>query len=150
LQTTVESDCHLVAGCRLRKVVMRRMIRETLELSILLQIGVAATTREKIEEVVNRLIERGRIERAEGRALLEKILSRVRERSVGARSLVDVSVQALRGASTTTSETYEDLFFRVEQLEHRVRLLEGRYTASSPEEPFEVVVPSVSGEPRLR
>src|ERR671910_2381590 len=50
--------------------------------------------------------------------------------------------QALRGASTTASETYEDLFFRVEQLEHRIRLLEGRYTASSPEEPFEADVPS--------
>jgi polyhydroxyalkanoate synthesis regulator phasin len=108
------------------------MIRETLERSILLQIGAAAATREKIEEMVNRLIQRDRIERAKRRTVVEKILSQERERSAGARSLVDVFVQGLPGADAPTRETYEDLFIRVEQLEHQVCLLEGRSTAPSP------------------
>ncbi len=100
---------------------------ETLERLILLQIGAAAATRERVQEIVNRLIEQGRIEREEGRAMVEDILSRARERSEGTRSLIDASVQqGLRGAGVPNRETYEDLLFRVEQLEHRVRLLEGR------------------------
>jgi polyhydroxyalkanoate synthesis regulator phasin len=100
---------------------------ETLERLVLLQIGAAAATREKIEEIVNRLVEQGRIEREEGRMAVEDVLSRARERSVGARALIDTSVQqGLRGAGVPNREAYEDLIFRIEQLEHRVRLLEDR------------------------
>lgn len=103
---------------------------ETLERLILLQIGAAAVTRERVQEVVNHLIEQGRIERAEGRTVVADVLRRARERSTGTRSLIDASVQqGLRGAGVPDRETYEDLLFRVEQLEHRVRLLEGRPTA---------------------
>ena len=121
---------------------------ETLERLILLQIGAAAATRERIQEIVNRLVEQGRIEREEGRALVEDILSRARERSEGARSLVDASVQqGLRGAGVPNRETYEDLLFRVEQLEHRVRLLEDQLTAAGPQAPTEPVAPSLAGHP---
>ena len=100
---------------------------ETLERLILLQIGAAAATRERVQEIVNRLIEQGRMEREEGRAVVEEVLNRARERSSGARALVDASVQqGLRGAGVPNREIYEDLLFRVEQLEHRVRLLEDR------------------------
>ena len=108
---------------------MRRMIGETLERLILLHIGAAAARREKIQEIVDRLIERGRIECEEGRAVVKKVLDRARERSVDARSLVDVSMhQGLReAADVPTRDAYEDLLFCVEQLEHRVRrLLEAR------------------------
>ncbi len=104
---------------------------ETLERLILLQIGAAAATRERVQEIVNRLIEQGRMEREEGRAVVEDVLRRARERSSGARALVDASVQqSLRGAGVPNREAYEDLLFRVEQLEHRVRLLEGRPAAA--------------------
>jgi polyhydroxyalkanoate synthesis regulator phasin len=109
---------------------------ETLERLILLQIGAAAVTRERVQEAVNRLIEQGRIEREEGRTLAADILSRARERSSGARGLVDASVQqGLRGAGVPNRETYEDLLFRVEQLEHRVRLLEDRPATPTPTPP---------------
>ena len=100
---------------------------EMLERLILLQIGAAAATRERVQEAVDRLIEQGRMEREEGRMVVEDVVSRARERSVGARSLVDASVQqGLRGAGIPTRDSYEDLLFRIEQLEHRVRLLEDR------------------------
>ncbi|MBV9452733.1 MAG: hypothetical protein JOZ19_01220 [Rubrobacter sp.] len=111
---------------------------ETLERLVLLQIGAAAATREKIEEIVNRLIEQGRIEREEGRMVVEDVLSRARERSTGARALIDTSVQqSLRSAGVPNREAYEDLLFRIEQLEHRVRLLEDR-----PVLPTEKTVPN--------
>ena len=117
---------------------MRGTVGGTLERLILLQIGVAAATRDRVQEVVDRLVEQGRIEREEGRAVVEDIMSRARERSGGARSLVDASVQqGLRGAGVPNRETYEDLLFRVEQLEHRVRLLEGQPAPAAETPPVE-------------
>ncbi len=45
---------------------MRGTIGETFERLILLQIGAAAATRERIEEVVESLVEQGRVQREEG------------------------------------------------------------------------------------
>ena len=96
-----------------------------LERLILLQIGAAAATRERIEQAVEGLVQQGRVQREEGRELVNDVMSRASERSGGARSLLDASVQqGLRGAGVPTREDYEDLMFRVEQLEHRVRLIE--------------------------
>ncbi len=108
---------------------MRGTFGETLERLVLLQVGVAAATRKRVEQVVEDLIAEGRVERAEGRTLVNEVMGRAKERSEGARSLVDASVQqGLRGAGVPVREDYEDLIFRVEQLEHRVRVLEGEDT----------------------
>ncbi len=105
---------------------MRGTFGETLERLVLLQVGAAAASRKRVEQVVEDLIAEGRVERAEGRTLVNDVMGRAKERSEGARSLVDASVQqGLRGAGVPTREDYEDLIFRVEQLEHRVRVLEG-------------------------
>lgn len=119
---------------------------DTLERLILLQIGAASVTRERAQEVVNRLIEQGRMEREEGRTVVEDVVTRARERSTGARSLFDASVQqGLRGAGVPNREAYEDLLFRIEQLEYRVRLLEDRPTTTpDPEDPTEPFTPSVT------
>jgi polyhydroxyalkanoate synthesis regulator phasin len=122
-------------------------VLDTLERLILLQIGAAAVTRERVQEVVNRLIEQGRMEREEGRAVVEDVVTRARERSTGARGLIDASVQqGLRGVGVPNREVYEDLLFRLEQLEHRVRLLEDQTTEPGPEVPTEPLT-SPAGEP---
>ena len=114
---------------------MRGTVGETLERLILLQVGAAAATRDRVQAVVDSLIEQGRIEREEGRTVVNDVMNRARERSAGARSLVDASVQqGLRRGGLPTREDHEDLVFRVEQLEHRVRMLEDR-PATSPAEP---------------
>jgi polyhydroxyalkanoate synthesis regulator phasin len=119
---------------------MRGTIGETFERLILLQIGAAAATRERIEEAVDGLVEQGRVQREEGKTLVDQVMGRARERSSGARSLLDASVQqGLRRGGLPTREDYEDLVFRVEQLEHRVRMLEDQ-----PVEP----PPSVTPPPR--
>ncbi len=116
---------------------MRGTIGETFERLILLQIGAAAATRERIEEVVENLIQQGRVQREEGKTLVDQVMGRARERSSGARSLLDASVQqGLRRGGLPTREDFEDLVFRVEQLEHRVRMLEG-----GPVEPAPSVTP---------
>ncbi len=114
---------------------MRGAIGETLERLVLLQIGAAAATRNRVERVVEELIAQGRVEREEGRTLVNEVMGRARERSEGARSLVDASVQqGLRGAGVPTREDYEDLIFRVEQLEHRVRMLEDESATPPPDD----------------
>ena len=120
----------------------------SLERLILLQIGAAVATRERVQEIVDRLIEQGRMEREEGRTVVEDVMSRARERSAGARGLIDASVQqGLRGAGVPNREAFEDLLFRIEQLEHRVRLLEDRPAAPPrPDTPAEAVAPA-AGEP---
>ncbi len=121
---------------------------ETLERLILLQIGAAAATRQRVQEIVDGLVEQGRIEREEGRTVVADVLSRARERSSGARGLVEASVQqGLRGAGVPNRETYEDLLFRVEQLEHRVRLLEDRPITPSPTPGPPASEPPTGGEP---
>ncbi len=121
---------------------------ERLERLILLQIGAAAATRERVQEVVNRLIEQGRMEREEGRTVVEDVLRRGRERSAGARSLIDASVQqGLRGAGVPNREAFEDLLFRIEQLEYRVRLLEDGPTATPSNTPSEAVAPAAGHPP---
>src|ERR671916_739544 len=118
---------------RTLEVDVRGTVGETLERLILLQVGAAAATRDRVQAVVEGLIEQGRIEREEGRTVVEDVMSRARERSVGARSLVDASVQqGLRRGGLPTREDYEDLLFRIEQLEHRVRMLEDRPAAPPP------------------
>jgi polyhydroxyalkanoate synthesis regulator phasin len=88
-----------------------------------------------VQAVVEGLIEQGRIEREEGRTVVEDVMSRAKERSAGARSLVDASVQqGLRRGGLPTREDHEDLVFRVEQLEDR---------------PVASPVPPAAGEPDL-
>ena len=115
---------------------MRGTVGETLERLILLQVGAAAATRDRVQEVVDSLIEQGRIEREEGRTVVNDVMNRARERSAGARSLVDASVQqGLRRGGLPTREDHEDLVFRVEHLEHRVRMLEDRPATPTPRTP---------------
>ena len=104
---------------------MRGTVGDTLDRLILLQIGAAAATRDKVQQIVDGLVEQGRVEREEGRTVVEDVMNRARERSTGARSLVDASVQqGLRRTGLPTREDYEDVVFRIEQLEHRMRMLE--------------------------
>ena len=116
-------------------------MRDTLERLILLQIGAASATRDRIEQAVSELVEQGRLEREEGRGVVEDVAQRARERSGGARGFFDSSVhQGLRGAGFPNRQDYEDLVFRIEQLEHRLRVMEGRpgeaaSTAAEPSEP---------------
>ena len=122
---------------------MRGTIGETFERLILLQIGAAAATRERVQEIVEDLIEQGRVQRAAGRTLVDQVVGRARERSEGARSLIDASVQqGLRRGGVPTREDQEDLVFRIEQLEHRVRMLEDR-----PVGPPSSVTPPRAGGP---
>ncbi len=114
-----------------------------MERLVLLQVGAAAATRDRVQEVVEGLIEQGRVEREDGRTVVNDVMNRARERSAGARSLVDASVQqGLKRGGLPTREDHEDLVFRVEQLEHRVRMLEDRPVAAP-------VPPPAAGEPDL-
>ena len=95
---------------------MRGTLGETFERLILLQIGAAAATRERIEEVVEGLIEQGSIQREEqdprGSGRGPRVAGAARS---GGRRRSRASA-----GRPPAAEDYEDLIFR-EQLEHRVR-----------------------------
>lgn len=111
---------------------MRGSLGETMERLVLLQIGAAAATRDRVEEAVERLIAQGRVQREEGRTVVDDVMTSARQRSAGARSMMDASVQqGMRSAGLPSREDYEDMVFRVEQLEHRVRVLEDPPAGSS-------------------
>jgi polyhydroxyalkanoate synthesis regulator phasin len=137
------------------EALMRGTVGETLERLVLLQVGAAAATRDRVEGVVEDLVQKGRIEREEGRTVVDDVMSRARERSAGARSFVDASMQqGLRRTGVPTREEQEDLIFRVEQLEHRVRMLEDQPapeppTAGSPGGVSEGPVPSSSTDAEI-
>ena len=125
---------------------MRGTVGDTLDRLILLQIGAAAATRDKVQQIVDGLVEQGRVEREEGRTVVEDVMNRARERSTGARSLVDASLQqGIRRTGLPTKEDYEDVVFRIEQLEHRMRMLEDR-PAPPPPPAGEPVVPPETRE----
>ena len=63
---------------------MRGTVGETLERLILLQIGAAAATRDRVQEIVDSLVEQGRVEREEGRTVVNDVMNRARERSTTA------------------------------------------------------------------
>ncbi|WP_119067844.1 phasin family protein [Rubrobacter indicoceani] len=127
---------------------MRSSIGETLERLVLLQIGAAAATRDRVEESVERLIAQGRIQREEGRTVVDDVMTSARQRTSGARSMVDASVQqGMRSAGLPTREDYEDMVFRVEQLEHRVRMLEDRPAAPPSAPSAATTTPSSSTPP---
>lgn len=127
---------------------MRGTVGETLERLVLLQVGAAAATRERVEGVVEDLIQKGRVEREEGRRVVDDVMDRARERSSGARSLLDASVQqGLKSTGLPTREDYEDVVFRVEQLEHRVRMLEDRPAGNPTGPPPSTTPPPPAGGP---
>ena len=115
-------------------------MRDTLERLILLQIGAASATRDRIEQAVSELVEQGRLEREEGRGVVEDVMRRARERSGGARGFFDSSVQqGLHSAGFPNRQDYEDLIFRIEQLEHRLRVMEDK--------PGDAARPAAADEP---
>ena len=61
---------------------MRGTIGETLERLILLQIGAAAATRDKVQEIVDSLSSRA-ASSVKGRTVVNDVMNRARERSTG-------------------------------------------------------------------
>ncbi|RJQ43590.1 MAG: hypothetical protein C4534_07785 [Gaiellales bacterium] len=88
---------------------------------MLLGIGAASLTREKIEELVNDLVEKGRLTTEEGRELLDEATGRARKEGMNIKEMAaDTYQDALRAMNVATRESVEELERRLEVLEAKV------------------------------
>ena len=113
-------------------VVNVQGIRDLIERTFLAGMGAAALTKDRIQELVEELVSRGQINTEEGREVVERLVARSREE---ARSVLKKADSSLHGAyrelGLSSKREFEDLSLRVQQLEHRVQLLEAQADAKS-------------------
>ena len=103
-----------------------------LEKTLLLALGAAALTRERVQEVVDEVVRRGELTRREGKELVDDLMERASEEGSGLRQRFDHNLQDLfRQWGLATHSEWEELNLKVAQLEHRLSLLEGAPPTSS-------------------
>lgn len=102
-------------------------IREIIERTFLAGMGAAALTKDRIEELVDELVNRGQINADEGRAVVDRLVARSREEARAVLRKADTSLHsAYRELGLSSKEDLEDLALRLRRLEHRVELLEAQ------------------------
>ena len=108
-----------------RSATTAQSIRDLVERTFLAGMGAAALTKDRIQELVEEFISRGQLNKEEGREVVERLLSRSREEARLVLKKADSSLQgAYRELGLTPKRELEVLELRMQQLEHRVGLLE--------------------------
>jgi polyhydroxyalkanoate synthesis regulator phasin len=101
--------------------------RDLAERLALAALGAVALTAERADALADALAERGGIRREEARALVDDVTARWRGDASRLGERAGTSMQGLlRDLGLVTRSEYEELELRVAQLEHRLRLVEGR------------------------
>jgi polyhydroxyalkanoate synthesis regulator phasin len=107
-------------------------VRELVERVFLLGVGAAALTKDRVQDLVEELVRRGQLSGDEGREVADRLVARSREEARAAAKKADSSLQgAYREIGLVTRREFEDIEFRLRQLEHRVQLLEAAEDADS-------------------
>lgn len=100
-------------------------IKDLIERTFLAGMGAAALTKDRIQDLVEELVDRGQINAEEGRDVVERLVARSRDE---ARTVLKRADSSLRGAyrelGLGSRKDVEEMVLRIEQLEHRVKLLE--------------------------
>ena len=100
-------------------------IRDIIERSLLIGLGAASLTMERIQAVADDFVKRGQLSREEGKQLVEDLSARSKEEARSVLRTADSSLQTVyREVGLATRREVDDLDFRIRQLEHRVNLLE--------------------------
>jgi len=95
-------------------------------------------TKDRAQELVEDLVYRGQLSSEEGREVVERLVSRSREEARSVLKKADSSLQgAYRDIGLPTRREFEDLDFRLRQLEMRVQLLETAAEAQAEDRPGE-------------
>jgi polyhydroxyalkanoate synthesis regulator phasin len=111
--------------------------RDAIEQTIVVSIGAASLTRERAQAVVDELVRRGTLGAEEGKAMVDRVMARVRGEAgptAGVLGRVEEGVRGvMRDVGVVTRPEVEDLDMRLAALEHRIKLLESAAgTAPSP------------------
>jgi polyhydroxyalkanoate synthesis regulator phasin len=108
-------------------------LTDIIERTLLVGIGAAALTKDRVQAVVDDLVRRGQLTRDEGREVVDDLSNRSRDEVRSARQRVDSSLQtAYREIGLVARKELEDLDFRLRQVEHRLELLERKAESEPP------------------
>jgi polyhydroxyalkanoate synthesis regulator phasin len=100
-------------------------VRDITEKALLLAVGAAALTKDRVQAVVEDFVKRGKLSTEDGRELVDSLGVRGRDQAKAAFRRLDVSLQGTyRDLGLATRRELEDIDFRLRQMEHRLSLLE--------------------------
>jgi polyhydroxyalkanoate synthesis regulator phasin len=100
---------------------------ERVRQALLAALGAVALTAERADELAESLAERGGVRKDEMRGWIDDATARWRGDAVRIGERAGDTLQAvLRDIGVVTRDEWDELELRVAQLEHRLRLLEGR------------------------
>jgi len=100
-------------------------LRDLIERTFLAGMGAAAITKDRIQDLVQELVNKGQINADEGKEVVDRLVARSREEARSVLKKADSSLHsAYRNLGISSKQDLEELVMRIEQLEHRVRLLE--------------------------
>jgi polyhydroxyalkanoate synthesis regulator phasin len=117
---------------RQSKVASAQGIRDIIERTFLAGMGAAALTKDRIQELVEELVSRGQLNATEGREVVDRLMSRSREEARTVLKKADSSLHsAYRELGLGSKREMEELSVRVQQLEHRIQLLESQIDAGA-------------------
>jgi polyhydroxyalkanoate synthesis regulator phasin len=89
-------------------------------------VGAVALTKERVDELVDALVERGQLTRDEAREVVDDVTGRWRGDAarLGERASLGLS-GVMRELGLVTRREWEELELRLAQVEHRLRIVEG-------------------------
>lgn len=100
-------------------------IKDLIERTFMAGMGAAALTKDRIQELTEELVNRGQINADEGRAVMERLVARSRDEARAVLKRADGSLQtAYRELGLGSQRDLDEIALRLQQLEHRVQLLE--------------------------
>jgi polyhydroxyalkanoate synthesis regulator phasin len=106
---------------------------ELAEEALLAGVGAVAITKERADELVGELTQKGKLTQEDARELVDEAMGRWRGDALrmGERAGATLS-GVFRELGLVTRREHEELELRLAQLEHRLRLIEGRPKPTAP------------------
>jgi polyhydroxyalkanoate synthesis regulator phasin len=113
-------------------------MKDFLEKTLLAGLGAVALTKERADDLVDELTKRGRMTGEEAREVVDELTHRWRGDAIRFSERAGSTISGLsRELGLVTRREWEELELRLAQVEHRLRLLEGRPTSARGAKPVQ-------------
>jgi polyhydroxyalkanoate synthesis regulator phasin len=108
-------------------------LKELAEEAVLAGLGAVALTKERADELVGELTQKGKFTQEDARQLVDDVMGRWRGDALRMGERAGATMAGFfRELGLVTRREHEELELRLAQLEHRLRLIEGRPKAPPP------------------
>jgi polyhydroxyalkanoate synthesis regulator phasin len=102
-------------------------LRELAEEILLAGVGAVALTKERTDELVGELTQKGKLTQEDARDVVDEVMGRWRGEALRMGERASTTFAGVfRELGLVTRREHEELELRLAQLEHRLRLVEGR------------------------